>query len=353
MNAIRKTLLSLALLLAATLPGKGQQLRWELNFDTQFDNREYSGSRLDGSQTLFGARLTPVVGMGWEGKHSVMIGVDLQADFGQKSFFTDPNLLIYYQFDTPRYKAYAGVFPRHKLLGDYSRAFFSDSTLFYDNNLEGALFQYVGRRGGVEIACDWNGMKSGDSREKFRIFSYGRLNRGLLFVGYAFSMYHFAGSEEELGVVDNILINPFAGLDFAPRTSLEKLDISVGWLQSKQKDRRHEEKGRSPGGVQVDLHLQKWKVGLHNTLYCGKDLMPYWNEYGGELYAGDRFYRTGDLYNRTELYWHPVQRKDIDVKAGMIFHYDGRKLLNQQLIRLSVRLDDGTFRRKAGKRKRP
>ena len=90
MNAIRKTLLSLALLLAATLPGKGQQLRWELNFDTQFDNREYSGSRLDGSQTLFGARLTPVVGMGWEGKHSVMIGVDLQADFGQRASSQTP-----------------------------------------------------------------------------------------------------------------------------------------------------------------------------------------------------------------------------------------------------------------------
>ena len=73
--------------------------------------------------------------------------------------------------------AAAGIFTRDMMHDDdYSTAFFSESDRFFHNRMNGVLAQYNGQGGGsyVEFVCDWEGMYSTLSREKFRILLAGR-----------------------------------------------------------------------------------------------------------------------------------------------------------------------------------
>lgn len=147
-------------------------------------------------------------------------------------------------------RAYAGVVPRSRMIGEYSGAFFSDSVKYYDPNLTGLLLQYMGGRGYVEFGCDWNSMFSKTTREKFLLFSAGRLGLGarqMFFVGYNLTMYHHAGwdSSEEPdptvgdGVVDNVLVEPFVGVDFTRIVPcMQELSLRAGWINGFQNDRQ-------------------------------------------------------------------------------------------------------------------
>ena len=105
---------------------------------------------------------------------------------------------------------YAGIFPRSRTTGDYSPAFFSDSLVFYDNNLEGVMLQLRRPHASFEVACDWMGQYGPDRREKFMVFSAGEGEiLPFMSLGYAGYLYHFANSYTQKGVVDNILLNPY------------------------------------------------------------------------------------------------------------------------------------------------
>lgn len=209
------------------------------DFATRFDNREYANNDFNESQTLFSARLTPRIGVEWMGKNRLVVGVDLLQDFGNDTrFLTKARPIVYYQFNSKNVQANAGIFDRKELLGDYSRAFFSDSTAFYHNRLSGFLGHYKSTEREntyVEMAIDWEGMYSEQSREMFRIISAGRytLERGFYF-GYAFSMFHFAGSKLNENVTDNLLVNPYAGWGF---NAYFDFDIKAGFLFAPQRGR--------------------------------------------------------------------------------------------------------------------
>jgi len=339
-----------ALALFVFTDASAQRFLWNARFDSQFDNREYK-SEINWPQTLFGARLTPEIGIGWGNGNGMMIGVDLMADFGAKTFNTDPELLFYYQYDSKRFKAYAGVFPRHKLMGGYSNAFFSDSVRFYDANLDGLLLQYVGGRGYVEVACDWNSMLSQTTREKFMLFSSGRVNTPVFYAGYNVSMYHHAGTVDEDGVVDNVLLNPYIGVDLTRKLPLDSLYLQAGWMQAFQNDRKYVGEYVSPHGVQIELRVEKWKFGVFNTAYIGKNLMPYYDapyfDYGHGLYFGEPFYRTNsNIYDRLELYWHPIRKESMNLRVASIHHYDGKKWGWQQMVTFWVNINEKMFRKR-------
>ncbi len=346
---MKQTFCRILLLFALFAGGdlSAQEFLWDVQFDTRFDNREYSGSKLATSQTLFGARLTPNIGLGWGEGNSLMVGGDLSADFGSKHFNPRAKIEMYYAYESEKYHAVAGLFPRTRLIGDYSLAIFSDSTRFYDNTLEGFLLQYTARDGYVELGIDWDGMYDRESRESFRIFSSGAIRKGLFWGDYAFSMYHLAGSEQTMGVVDYLILQPRVGLALERIVPLDKLSFSVGWLQSLQRDRIYDDRFNYPGGLQLEAVIEKWGVGIREMAYIGKNQMLYYNRYGSRLYTGDPFFRTPDgFYNRAELYWHPVRRSDIDLQIGLVFHYDGRALVSQQTAQLAIYLNNNSFRKK-------
>lgn len=346
---------------------------YDLDFDMQFDNREFDGTSYTSSMTVFGARVTPSVGVGLQQKngtkHRLMVGIDIMKDFGsaRKNSELFDEITLYYdvqkQIGKTGFEMVAGVFPRRYAEGSYSQAFYSDSLRFYDNNLEGLLLKFSRPKAYFEIGCDWMGMYDTYSRERFQIFSSGE-GRVLPFLslGYAASLYHFSFSGVSVGVVDNALVNPYLRFDMASMTDMQTLAVRLGWLQALQNDRANVGHYVFPGGAEVVMEVQKWNVGLRNDMFIGTDIMPYYNtvdnagyKYGNVLYMGSPFYRVWDdgrdgigMADRLEVYYAPkFGAPYLDMKVSAIFHFDGEKYCGcRQMVSLNFNLEKLLCRKK-------
>ena len=367
---MKRLLAIIYLLVAATSLHAADSLKtvsfaYDVDFKMNFDNRELYKSAYSRSMTIFGARVTPSVGLAVRPQageeHKVMIGADVMKDFGGVQTRILEELTLYYRMqkdlgDTDL-TLYAGIFPRSRTTGDYSPAFFSDSLLFYDNNLEGVMLQLRRPKASFEVACDWMGQYGPDRREKFMVFSAGEGEiMPFMSLGYAGYLYHFANSYTQKGVVDNILLNPYLKFDFADAIGLQRLDVRLGWLQGMQNDRVHGNGYVFPSGGEVDFDVRNWNVGVRNRLFCGTDMMPLYNDkdntgvkYGPELYMGDPFYRVYDdgrdglgIYDRLEVYYEPDFKgssKYINIRIGAIFHFNAMKYCGtQQMVTVRFNL---------------
>ena len=150
-------------------------------------------------------------------------------------------------------------------------------------------------------------------------------------------MYHFANSQQVKGLVDNILLNPYARLDLAEKLDLQTFSITLGWLQALQHNRKHVGHYVCPGGGHLDVEARKWDVAVRNTAFIGADIMPYYNnfdeggfKYGSELYLGSPFYRIHDdntpgtgLYDRLEVCYEPSIGRYVKIKVAAVFHFNG------------------------------
>lgn len=188
---MKRILLVLALAAGILVrPAAAQELLVGADFKMYFDNKEFGGNTfavpgLDiESGTDFAARLAARLGVRWEEKNSLYFGADMLQNFGERSssFLSEVKPLLYYQFETPAVRAVAGIFTRDLMHDDdYSTAFFSPVERFRHNRLNGVLASYRGQRNSyVEFVCDWEGMYSTVSREKFRILLSGRHYEALL-----------------------------------------------------------------------------------------------------------------------------------------------------------------------------
>ena len=363
---------------------------YDLDFDMQFDNREFYKSKFTSSMTIFGARLTPAVGVSLEQNngvcHRLMAGIDVMKNFGASpvapeyapadSPDADPRLnnlnlfkeiTLYYSvakhMGKTDFSMIAGVFPRRFSEGSYSQAFFSDSLRFYDNNLEGLLLKFKRPKAYFEVGCDWMGMSGAYRKERFMIFTSGEGKvLPFLSLGYAAYLYHFAGAEVSPGVVDNALVNPYLRFDLADCADLQKLSFRLGWLQSLQNDRVHVGKYVFPGGGEFVADVQKWDVGVRNELFVGVDMMPYYNsadtggyKYGNLLYMGSPFYRIYDdstdkvgLFDRLEVYYAPkFGAPYLDLKVSAQFYFSARGYSGcRQMVSLNFNLQELLGRQK-------
>lgn len=175
----------IALSCAISLQAREKSLKfaYDVDFEMNFDNREFYRSDFSTSMTIFGARLTPAAGLEAVQKdgtsHRIMIGADVMKDFGapKENSQLVKEINLYYRlekkFDKTRMSIYAGIFPRSNMSGNYSEAFFSDSLKFYDNNLEGILLKFKRPNAYFEVGCDWMGQYGESNRERFMIFTSG------------------------------------------------------------------------------------------------------------------------------------------------------------------------------------
>ena len=340
---------------------------YDLNFDMQFDNREFYKSAYTSSMTIFGTRLTPSVGVALEQengtRHRLMAGIDILKNFGAANENSElfKEMTLYYnvqkQLCKTGFEMVAGVFPRRFAEGSYSQAFYSDSLRFYDNNLEGLLLKFSRPKAHFEVGCDWMGRYDTYRRERFQIFSAGE-GQVLPFmsIGYAASLYHFSCSGVSDGVVDNALVNPYMRFDLASKVNLQTLSVRLGWLQALQNDRAYVGHYVFPGGAEVVMEVQKWNVGVKNDMFIGKNMMPYYNtidnagyKYGSLLYMGSPFYRVWDdardgvgLADRLEIYYAPKFGSPyLDLKVSAVFHFDGEKYCGcRQMVSLNFNLEE-------------
>ena len=349
---MKKPLLIAAAMMLTAAGLNAQQLKGNLSFDFKFDNKEYDNTENGISETNFSVRLTPQIGIGWGNGNSLLAGIDLLNHFGAETQVSS-QMICYYNYSDSKYGVYLGRFPRRNMIGKYSNAFFSDYVTYYDSNLDGLMAHYSDNRGYVELVFDWDNMMAAHVREKFMIFSAGQLQYGTFYCGYNASMYHHAGSAEVRGVVDNILLYPYAGADFTHNVScFEALYLQAGWLQTFQNDRNYIGHYVTPGGIQLDARIQKWGFGIYNALYLGGNLMPYYHptvpgqpDYGAGLYKGDRFYGTDKgIYERLELYWQHAFKSGISLTISSVQHYDGTGWGWEQKLEVKLLLSDNMFR---------
>lgn len=374
MNALKYIFMFLVLAFSGLMLHAGDEssrssvrFAYDVDFEMNFDNREFYKSAFSRSMTIFGARLTPSVGLDVvsrpDTRHRVIAGLDVMKDFGSpKSDVSDhlQELTLYYNLEKrlgggrADMTIYAGIFPRKMMSDRYSTAFFSDSLTFYDNNLEGLLIKFRRPKAEFEVGCDWMGQIGQNQRERFMVFSSGEGEVApFLTLGYAGYMYHFACSEEVTGVVDNILVNPYARFTFGHMMGLQAFDLRFGWLQGMQNDRKHVGTYTFPCGGEFDLEVRHWNFGLRNSLFYGMDMMPYYNnldsgsyKYGNILYPGDPFYRIHDdgktgpgSYDRLEFFWEPKVGEYLKIKVGALFHFhDFRYSGCRQMVRLDFNL---------------
>lgn len=362
---------------------------YEVDFYMNFDNREYYRSNYSTSMTIFGARLTPSVGIHVKQSksisHKIMLGIDIMKDFGdspisesiagdgaeetlarQNNLDLFREMTLYYRLHKQGGKnemmLYAGIFPRRAMEGSYSEAFFSDSLKFYDNNLEGILMKLRRPKAYFELGCDWMGQYGESRREKFMIFSSGEGKVApILSLGYSVYMYHFASCNDVHGVVDNILANPYARFDFGHLLGLQTFSMRFGWLQGMQNDRKNVGTYVYPCGGEFDIEVRKWNLALKNSLFYGTDMMTYYNnvdsggyKYGSRLYFGDPFYRVHDegeigpgIYDRIELCYAPKIGRFLNLRIAARFHFNDFTYSGcQQVVALRFNLQELVNRRK-------
>ena len=355
MNRAITYIFAVLMVLVATTTARAQEdmkIVVGADFDTYFDNREYAGSVIGESGTFFSSRLTPKVGVQWNERNSLIFGVHLWSDFGDATiFFAKARPQAYYRFASDKVRAYAGIFSREEMIGDYSEIFISESERFYQNRVQGFMGQYLGNRGSVELSIDWCGMYSVASREKFRILSAGRYwfdnYHRHFYGGYALQMFHYAGSETISNcVVDNLIVNPYMGARF---NAYFDFDVRLHYIQTLQRDRANEDKFRTPLGGMLQLRMEKWGVYLDEQLFVGDDLLPYYSSfrsdafpagYGADLYSSERFFgTTSNVYNNTKIGYNRSFFGDtLKLNAYIAMQYDGQIWGTKQVVQLSVRL---------------
>lgn len=364
---LKKTALLLALLAGVSLrTARAQEILAGADFRMYFDNKEFGGNEfavpgLDiESGTDFAARLLPRIGVRWAEKNTLFFGADMLQNFGERSssFVSEIKPVIYYQFRTQYVRAVAGVFTRNLMHDeDYSTAFFTEAHRFTHDRMNGVLAQYNGQRGSyVEFVCDWEGMYSTASREKFRILLAGRHYLKTFYYGFNYSMFHFAGKKtagNEVGdgieenVVDLQLVNPCIGVRF---NAFFDFDIKLGALLSAQRDRSFGHEWETPCMGEFAFRMSRWGLTLEERLYAGSNIHPFFHghtlddgtyiPYGRELYPGESFFRTTEgLYSRTSLAYRRSFFDDtLTVGAEFIAHHDGTALGTQQMLTVSVKL---------------
>lgn len=386
-----KKLLLLIIALTACLSIEAAQkdstkvkFRYDVDFQMRFDNREYTRSHeaFTPSRTIFGARLSPYIGLGVsqgsKGEHKLMLGVDIMKNFGANpisttifgaeapetspaqenlALFREITLFYCYHRQIRRcgFTMTAGIFPRRFSTGEFSDVFFSDSLLFNDNNLEGLLLQFDRPKSHFELGVDWFGMYGVARKEKFMIFSTG-VGEVLpwMKLGYSAYMFHHAGSITAGGVVDNILFEPYIRFTAAPYTPLDVLDVKLGWTQAMQRERRIDHDFRLPGGLDLTFEISKWGAGIKNTAFYGQDMMPYYNfldakgnKYGNGLYLGNPFYRmrpqdmgnSFKFYDRLDIYYRPHLTDCLDLSVEVQIPFNGSYQGMAQVVYLRFNLD--------------
>lgn len=352
----------LTMLPLAAQSGKDLSLKYGLDFLYHFDNREFSSSsdKVTRSYTEHSAVLVPTVGIqvrqSGNIRHSLNGGIDFQHDMGSQTWrHTAKEGILYYQADVISekglFQGLAGIFPRRSLEGNYSEAFFSDSLLFNDRNLEGVLLKWKSRSFYAELGCDWMGKEGQQRRERFQLISAGSWQATpALTLGWTGLFYHYAGSKVAPGVVDNHLLEPWIKADAARIAPwFNELSLQAGLLVGYQRNRKVQRDPDIPAGGEFTITARHKKLTFKNITYFGDNLQAMYHLrdesdtiYGNNLYPGLPFY-TG-FYNRAELSWEPEIVKYVNLRLAARAHFSKDGFLGwQQLVSVRFNLEGFLF----------
>jgi hypothetical protein len=260
-------ILTLLILISSTI--SAQKFIYDVDFLTFFDNRE-SHIPSYPSQTLFGTRLSPEIGIEFNdsvyGNHQLIAGVSYIQPFGSTWRDIRLNPTIYYRYSQHGFNLSFGFIPWRNIrtsLPDYLR---SDSLTYLSPNIQGVHFGYTSRHGFAEFIADWRGMQSRETREAFRLLLTGEYHNQWFFAGGNAQLNHLASRFKAYdGVCDDITVQPFIGFNVSQLTPLDTLALRTSYIFSYQRDRKHNQLFINHGFL-AELSI-KWRfLEAENTL---------------------------------------------------------------------------------------
>lgn len=352
-KVLRLSLIALALYLA-TPAAHAVRLLWDVDFLTDFDNREYH-SDLDNSQTIFGIRLTPTIGLelrdSLSGRHRLMAGASYIQPFGAGWRKAQVQPTVYYRYDYRGFAAALGFVPYSQLKAPLPKLLRSDSLAFVYPNIQGALFQYQNHLGYVEALCDWRGMQQASVREAFRIIVDGEARWNILRAGGFAQLNHLANVAEGgddvpyPGVADDAIVSPYIGVDASHLTVMDSLRFTLGYIFGYQRYRREELLNLCHGLSAQFVMRWRW-LELDDQFYFGDNQMPHYSKFGQLLNQGEKFYQS-KIYNSAEIRFRVVRFDfaQLYFAWNMIYTY-GEPLSHQQRVVLRFDVNQDTRFRK-------
>ena len=325
---------------------------WDIDFSATFDNREGDGKH-SAAETYFLTGLSPEVGIKFTDKDRIMGGaVWIQpVENTIKNGRIYPTL--YYRHEGEKWKFSMGMFPMSQLREPLPGFLWSDSLTYFQKNLRGALVQFQNQNGFFDAYIDWRGIQSKNQREAFNIVFHGEAqlkNKMLLAGGYAL-LNHLAKSVENNEgqfVVDNLMFNPYLGLDLTQKVNLDSLTLKAGAVIGLDRDRKNG-KWEVPSGFLMEV-MGEWKfLGLRNSLYAGGKLFPLYGQFGSLLYQGEPYY-SSSFYDRLDIYGKIYHNQYVELEAQLNFNFTKSNFMFYQRLLLNVNI--GNFGSHALKKKK-
>lgn len=325
---IKRLLAGILLAISASsgLYAQRPDLYWSVDLDAVFDNRE-GDTRHAAAKTFFQTQLAPEIGVSlYNGRHRVAAGAVWTQPIGCEWEGHRISSTVYYRYENKGLRFAMGMFGRDQLYAEMPNYIWNDSVKYAQRNIRGALIAYRNEKGYIQAFLDWRGMQTETQREAFNIIASGeRRHAGGKFLwGGLAMMNHLAldrSGNPDQHVVDNLLYNPYVGVDFAKaidRLPLDSCALRIGALGDLTRDRGVGE-WKTPVGVWADLDASWRFLELKNTFYAGGKLYPLYGSYSFILDQGEPYY-AASLYNRTSVAIVFLKRKFMTLKASLDFN---------------------------------
>lgn len=329
-------------MLVAVVTASAQGVTWSVDLNTVFDNREGDEYYSDNG-TIFLTRVAPEVGLTFmDGIHKIAGGVSWIQPCGDDWNRHKVKPTVYYRYDAGEWRASFGLFPRSQFIEPLPVYLLSDSIAYREPNVRGVLVQYVKPRGYAELSLDWRAQQSETKREAFNVNFNGLWNpRGAFIVGGHAQVNHLAkrkNAPEGESVNDDIMVNPYVGLNLTGKTAFDSLVVKAGALVSLQRS-RIAGGWQNRAGVLVNAVAEKKRISIEETLFVGKNVMPLYPLYGTLLNMGDPYFQA-PFYSRTDVNFHFIRNRFVNLEASLVFHYTEEAFGFWQQLKLRVFIDN-------------
>lgn len=347
---MRKGLLAILTFILIIPPLGAQEVEWSVDASMLINNREGGEDSYSPDQTFAFTRLAPEVGISLlDGGHVLKGGaVWYQPMIDNMEGYKVLPTLYYRYNDANGWHVTAGLLPRTLMVERVPRYMWSDSLNYCQPNIRGIMAQLIKPAGYSEILVDWRQMQTERQREAFTIM----LNTdwhiaGPLSLGGHVQYSHLAMSrhhDESEHVNDDIIINPMAALDLSHRTALDSLRLSAGSIIAMERDRGIEHWHKPAGFVATATARWRW-IELDETFYSGQRLMPLYAKFGSQLVQGDPYFNN-KVYSRTDLVFHIVSNRIVDLTGSLTLHATDRKTGFWQQVACRFYIDNHLWKRR-------
>lgn len=334
-----------------TEPLHAQSFEWKADAGGFFDNGEYSKTDFGYSQTMYGFRFSPEVGIKYK-DFSLFVGTHLLTSFGSPEYLDKAYFTGYFQYENEHHEFLFGAFPRKGLLENYTNFYIRDTFQYFRPNMTGLFYQYTGKNQFINLWMDWTGAQSATTRETFFVGLSGEQRFKWFFISLLGYYYHYSHTRPVSGdgfVHDNGQGQIGIGIDFSERAKhLHVMRLQAAFMLGYECKRDHQTPVRTPMGLVVDLHAQYWRIGTHTLYYYGQERYTAPTDVWTNTYWGNPFLKSKS-YLESQWYVEFFKNDFVEAKAAFVFHLQGTRLGTQQLVQLSVNLNGSIYGKKEGK----